>query len=140
MMAVVWMPLAWLAVLHLAESFSRRWLAVLAFALGLSILGGFPQPTLAVFVSTVVLALLLPALRLARPQVLVSTAAGCVLGILLAAVQFIPTVQLTNHSVAQYRADRPAWAAACSRKAWSPWSFPTTTTNSIPPSSTVPAT
>ena len=104
-MAVVWMPLAWLAVLHLAENFSRRWLAVLAFALGLSILGGFPQPTLAVFVSTVVLALLLPALRLARIQVLFSTAAGCILGILLAAVQFIPTAQLTNHSVAKYRAD-----------------------------------
>ncbi len=105
MMAVVWMPLAWLAVLHLAENISRRWLAVLAFALGLSILGGFPQPTLAVFVSAVVLALLLVALRLARPHVLVSTATGCILGILLAAVQFIPTTQLTNHSVAQYRAD-----------------------------------
>ncbi len=104
-MAVVWMPLAWLAVLHLAQNFSRRGLAVLAFALGLSILGGFPQPTLAVFVSTVVLALLLPALRLARPHVLLSTAAGCILGILLAAVQFIPTAQLTNHSVAKYRAD-----------------------------------
>jgi hypothetical protein len=105
MMAVVWMPLAWLAVLHLADHFSRRWLTVLAFALGLSILGGFPQPTLAVFVSTVVLAILLCALRLARLPLLLSTAAGCVLGILLAAVQFIPTAQLTNHSVAKYRAD-----------------------------------
>jgi hypothetical protein len=36
---------------------------------------------------------------------LLSTAAGCVLGILLASVQFIPTTQLTRHSVAQYRAD-----------------------------------
>lgn len=104
-MAVVWMPLAWIAVLHLADGFSRRWLAVLAAALGLSIVGGFPQATLAVFLSVVVLAVLLVALRMARPAVLVSIAAGCVLGVLLAAVQFFPTTQLTNHSVAQYRAD-----------------------------------
>jgi len=122
MMAVAWMPLAWLAVLHLADKFNRRWLAVLSFALGLSILGGFPQPTLAVFVSTVVLALLLSvpsrdrkgAVRSLSTEsrahginlsLLLSTAAGCLLGILLASVQFIPTAQLTNHSVAKYRAD-----------------------------------
>jgi hypothetical protein len=105
MMAVAWMPLAWLAVTHLAEGASRRWLAALAFALGMSVLGGFPQPTLAVFVSVVALALLLTALRLADPRLLFRTAAACVLGILLASVQFIPTTQLTNHSVARYRAD-----------------------------------
>lgn len=107
MMAVAWMPLAWLAVLHLAEArrFPRRWIAILGFALGMSILGGFPQPTLAVFVSTCVLAALLVLLRAARPPLFLYTAAACVLGILLASVQFIPTTQLTQHSVAQYRAD-----------------------------------
>ncbi len=104
-MAVVWMPLAWLAVLQLAERFSRRWLAALAFALGLSVLGGFPQPTLAVFVSVCVLALLLVLLGMARPALWISTAAGCLLGILLGAVQFLPTAQLEANSVAQYRAD-----------------------------------
>jgi Bacterial membrane protein YfhO len=104
-MAVVWMPLAWLAVLHLSEKFSRRWLAALAAALGLSIVGGFPQATLAVFLSVVVLAVLLCWQAKAPAPLLAWTACGCVLGILLAAVQFLPTTQLTNHSVAQYRAD-----------------------------------
>jgi hypothetical protein len=107
MMAVAWLPLAWLAVVHIGESrgIPRRWIAILAAALGMSIVGGFPQPTLAVFVSACVLAVLLVLLRLAPLRSLFYTAAACVLGILLASVQFIPTAQLTNHSVAQYRAD-----------------------------------
>jgi hypothetical protein len=104
-MAVVWMPLAWIAVLHLADRFSRRWLAALAFALGMSVVGGFPAATLAVFLSVVLLAVLLCWQAKAPAPLLLSTAAGCVLGILLAAVQFLPTTQLTHHSVAQYRAD-----------------------------------
>jgi hypothetical protein len=104
-MAVVWMPLAWIAVLHLSEGFSRRWLAVLAAALGLSVVGGFPAATLAVFLSVVLLAVLLCWQAKSPAPLLLSTAAGCVLGILLASVQFLPTTQLTHHSVAQYRAD-----------------------------------
>ena len=112
-MAVVWMPLAWIAVLNLAERFSRRWLAALAFALGMSIVGGFPAATLAVFMSVVLLAVLLcwqaksgtDAQTAAPASLLLSTAAGSVLGILLGAAQFIPTAQLEHHSVAQYRAD-----------------------------------
>jgi hypothetical protein len=105
MMSVVWMPLAWLAVLHLAERPSRRWVAVLGCSLGLSIVGGFPAASLAVFVSVTVVALLLVALRLAQLRLLIYTAAGCLLGILLASVQFLPSAQLTGHSVAKYRAD-----------------------------------
>ncbi len=107
MMAVAWLPLSWLAVLHIsaAGAAPKRWIAILGFALGMSILGGFPQPTLAVYVSSCVVALLLVALRRARIASLLHTAAGCILGILLASIQFIPTTQLTNHSVAQYRAD-----------------------------------
>ena len=104
-MAVVWMPPAWLAVLHLAEGFSRRWLAVLAAALGLSVLGGFPAATLAVFLSVVLLAVLRCRQAKAPALLLAATAAGCALGILLASVQFLPTAQLEQHSVAQYRAD-----------------------------------
>jgi hypothetical protein len=104
-MAAAWMPLAWLAVWKLRQEFRMDWLAVLAGALGLSVWGGFPQATLAVFVSTAVLALLLGALKLARPAGIAGTALGCVLGILLASAPFIPTTQLTNYSVAKYRAD-----------------------------------
>ncbi|MGA3039921.1 MAG: YfhO family protein [Bryobacteraceae bacterium] len=103
-MAVAWMPLAWLAIFKLRHGLRLNWLAALAAALGMAILGGFPQPTLAVFVSTVVLAATLVTLRLARIQLVATTAAGCVLGIALASIQFIPTVQLSQHSVAKYRA------------------------------------
>ena len=105
MMAAAWMPLAWLAVWHLRQKLRADWLAVLAAALGLSIWGGFPQATVAVFGSTVMFAGLLAALRLARGTVIVWAAGGCALGILLAAVPFIPTAQLTEWSVARYRAD-----------------------------------
>jgi len=110
MMAAAWMPLAWLAVWRLAaqkpgEKVRLDWVAVLAAALGLSVWGGFPQATVAVFGSTVMFAALLAALRMARPRVMVWAVFGCALGILLAAVPFIPTTQLTEYSVAKYRVD-----------------------------------
>ena len=105
MMAAAWMPLAWLAVWHLRKKLRVDWLAALAAALGLAIWGGFPQATVAVFGSTVVFAALLAGLGMARVTVIGWAACGCVLGILLAAVPFIPTAQLTELSVAKYRAD-----------------------------------
>ncbi len=105
MMAAAWMPLAWLAVWKLKDRFRMDWLAVLALALGISVWGGFPQATVAVFGSTLMFATLLAALRMARAKVILWTGFGCVLGILLAAVPFIPTAQLTELSVAKYRAD-----------------------------------
>src|ERR1700723_1728821 len=105
MMAAAWMPLAWLAVWKLREKWRLDWLAVLALALGLSVWGGFPQATVAVFGSTVMFAALLIVLRTAPGEVMVWTMCGCALGILLAAVPFIPTTQLTELSVAKYRAD-----------------------------------
>jgi hypothetical protein len=105
MMAAAWMPLAWLAVWKLREKSRLDWLAVLAAALGMSVWGGFPQATVAVFGSTLVFAALLAALRLARAKALAWTCCGCLLGVLLAAVPFIPTTQLTELSVAKYRAD-----------------------------------
>jgi hypothetical protein len=104
-MAVAWMPLAWLSVLRLREAPTRGWLAVLAAALGMAILGGFPQATVAVFMSTGVLALLLVLHKLGHVRLLALTVTGCVLGVGLAAIQFIPTSQVTNYSVAKYRAD-----------------------------------
>lgn len=105
MMAAAWMPLAWLAVWKLKENFRAPWLAVLAAALGLSVWGGFPQATVAVFGSSMIFAALAAALRMARARVILWTAFGCALGVLLAAVPFIPTAQLTQWSVARYRGD-----------------------------------
>src|SRR5271154_2025649 len=86
MMAAAWMPLAWLAVWRLKDELRADWLAALAVALGLSIWGGFPQATVAVFGSTVMFAALLIVLRMARAKVIVWALCGCALGILLAAV------------------------------------------------------
>jgi hypothetical protein len=105
MMAAAWMPLAWLAVWHLREKLRVDWLAALALALGLSIWGGFPQATVAVFGSTVMFAALLAALRMARATAILWAGCGCALGILLAAAPFIPAAQLTELSVAKYRVD-----------------------------------
>jgi hypothetical protein len=105
MMAAVWMPLAWLAVWKLREKMRADWLAMLALALGLSIWGGFPQATVAVFGSTVLFAALLAALGMARATTIAWACCGCALGILLAAVPFLPTTQLTELSVAKYRVD-----------------------------------
>lgn len=107
MMSVAWMPLAWLAVLHIAEArvFPRRWVAVLSFALGMSILGGFPQASLVVFVSVCGVAAMLVVFGPAPARALRDVAVSCVLGVLLSAVIFLPTTQLTENSVAKYRVD-----------------------------------
>jgi hypothetical protein len=102
-MAAAWMPLAWLAVCKLRHGMRRGWLAALAAALGLSVLGGFPQATLAVFVSTALLSVAMTTLSMSRPRLLFDTACGCILGLAASAVILIPTAQLTFRSVAEYR-------------------------------------
>ena len=91
MMAAAWMPLAWLAVWKLGHKLRADWLAVLAAALGMSIWGGFPQATVAVFGSTLMFAVLLASLEWRAPARSRGPCCGCALGILLAAVPFIPT-------------------------------------------------
>jgi hypothetical protein len=100
MMAAAWMPLAWLAVWRLREEVSARWLAILSASLGMSILGGSPAATAAVFASTFALALLT-----ARIRVIGLTAAACVLGLGLSGAVLLPATELTQNSVAKYRLD-----------------------------------
>jgi len=104
-MAVAWMPLAWLSVLRLSRNPTWGWMAALAASLGMAVLGGFPQATMAVFVSTAVLSIVLVLHKVSRAWLIALVMAGCGLGIGLAAIQFIPTSQITNYSVARYRAD-----------------------------------
>jgi hypothetical protein len=103
-MAVTWMPLIWLAVLKLSRQWNRRWFAVLCLALGLSVVGGFPAATLSVYISALVWAAALAVFRFSRIRLVAISIAGCAAGIALAAVQFAPTAQLTENSVAKYRA------------------------------------
>ena len=101
--AAAWLPLAWLSVIALGERFRWRWLSGLAGALAMSVLAGFPATTAVVFISCLLLAAILAVLRRASPLVLVDTAVAAVWAVLLAAIQFFPTLQLSRLSVAQYR-------------------------------------
>lgn len=98
-----WMPLAWLAVLGLRDNL--RWLPALAIALAMSVFAGHTPLTAVVFVSTLFFAVLLAAFRQARWRVVCLTAAGCVWAGLLAAVQLIPSIELSGLSIARYRSD-----------------------------------
>jgi hypothetical protein len=101
--AAAWLPLAWLAVVALAERFQWRWLGALAFALAMSILAGFPAASAVVLVSSPLLGLILVALRQASWRLPVYVAAAAVWAVLLSAIQIFPTLQLSRLSVAQYR-------------------------------------
>jgi len=103
--AAAWMPLAWLGVLALGEGFCRRWLATLALALGMAVLAGLPAVTVVVFGSALLLALVRVLFHRAswRLPGAVLLAGGWALA--LAALQFIPAVELNAHSVARFRAD-----------------------------------
>jgi hypothetical protein len=110
MQGAVWLPLIWLCVFEL-RNFKRRWLALLALALAMTVFAGLPQVALAAFSSAICLAILLavllpsgaglrPAWRLPALTLLASLWA-----LLLSAVQFLPTAELTNNSVAKYRSE-----------------------------------
>ena len=101
--AAAWLPLAWLAVVALAERFQWRWLGALAFALAMSILAGFPAASAVALISSILLALILAALRQASWRLPIYVAAGAVWAVLLSAIQLIPTMQLSRLSVARYR-------------------------------------
>lgn len=105
MMAAAWLPAAWYAVVRLRERMNARMLALLGAALGMSVVGGSPAATTAVFGSTLLLACVLFAVKLGPARTVALTALGCALGIGVAAIIFIPAAELTQSSVAKYRLD-----------------------------------
>ncbi len=109
-----WLPLAWLSALHLRRGWNRIWFLLLAVSLAMSILAGLPQVAVSVIASTLILSGILWFSERRRPHelpvrrrlnVLVSIALAILSAGLLAAVQIIPTIQLTWNSIARYRAD-----------------------------------
>ncbi len=110
MQGAVWLPLIWLCIVELGKNptFRRRRLAALALALALTVFAGLPQVAVAAFSSAICLAILLalsgaglrPAWRIPALTLLASLWA-----LLLAAVQFLPTAELTQNSVAKYRSE-----------------------------------
>ena len=102
MNGAAWIPLACLSVVRLGQDRGRRWIAVLAASLGLSILAGFPSTAAAAFITSFTLAILLSKSRLV---LLAEYAGAAVLGIGLSLVQLLPTMQATSLSVSKFRGD-----------------------------------
>jgi hypothetical protein len=98
--AAAWLPLSWMAVVDLSERFTWRWTGILAMSLAMAILSGFPAVTAVVFISSGLLACALFSWRS-----LAGLAAGSLWAIALAAIQVLPTAELTELSVAKYRGD-----------------------------------
>ncbi len=101
--AAGWLPLTWLCILELRGGVSRRWVALLAAALAMTILAGLPAMTAVVFLSAGLLAIAFAAFRLAPWKLPAAVAAAALASLPLAAIQLLPTIELTWHSVAQYR-------------------------------------
>jgi hypothetical protein len=100
----VWLPLIWLSILQMT-TFKKRWAAALVVSLAMPILAGLPQVAVAAFASAVCLAVLLAVFRLSSWRATAVVLAACVWAVPLAAIQFFPTVELTQNSVAKYRVE-----------------------------------
>ena len=100
-----WLPFAWLCVIELRSRFRWIWLAALSLALSMTVLAGLPQIAVAVFGSVACLSLALAAFRLARWTLPLQVLMSWPWALALAAVQVIPTIELTRNSVAKYRAE-----------------------------------
>lgn len=98
-----WLPLVWLGVLAVGERFSWRWTALLAAALAMSVLAGFPAVTIVAFASGGLLAGVLILLRQAPMRLLAVVAVAGAWSAVLAAVQLLPTVELVRLSTAPLR-------------------------------------
>ena len=101
--STAWFPLTVWCVVELAERFTKRWLALLAVSIAMSFLCGFPATTLVVLILSGFLCIVLALTRQAAWRLLVSYAAACGLGAAIAAVQLLPTMQLSRWSLASLR-------------------------------------
>jgi hypothetical protein len=101
--ATTWLPLALLGVLDVAERRFRRGAAIVATAVGMSWLAGYPQPTTyMIYTLPTLLATVLLADRAAvrRWAACLAVLGGAVaLGTLAAAIQFFPAAELVRESV-----------------------------------------
>lgn len=102
--AAAWMPAAWLAALRLTHDHRPRHIVFAAVPLAMALLAGAPAEAAVVLISTTLLIALRAAIQ-RRVTPILNLAAAIVLAALLAAIQLIPTWELTQNSVARFRAD-----------------------------------
>jgi hypothetical protein len=101
--SAAWFPLTCLCLVELAERPTRRWFAILALSIALSLLSGFPATTIVVVVLCGLALMAAAIARLCSWRLLVIFAAACMLAVIVSAVQLIPTFQLTHLSIASIR-------------------------------------
>lgn len=102
--AGAWLPLVLVCVWQLHRKVSLRWTAVLGVGIALTILSGFAATMAVVFAAGGFFAIVLAASRRPSWHFFAALAAGFILGLGVAAIQLIPTYQLTGLSVASNRA------------------------------------
>jgi hypothetical protein len=100
-----WLPFALLSVYRWHKEPSWRAALLLTAALALTVLAGNIPLTAVVIGACFLFGLLLAVLDGGRPAILLMTAAASFFAALLSLAQLAPTYQLTNLSVAQFRAD-----------------------------------
>ena len=98
-----WLPLVLLCVWKLSASIRVRWVALLACSIALVFLAGFPATTMIVLGAAGLLAVGLTLSHRANWKLFVALGCGVALGICIAAIQLVPTYQLTRLSVASMR-------------------------------------
>jgi hypothetical protein len=98
-----WLPLAIWCVVELAAKPSPRWTGLLALAVALVVLSGFPEAIFPVLAAAALLGLFAVLSRVALRRSLLYIAAGFVLGLLICSVQLFPTWQLIGRSIASLR-------------------------------------
>ena len=100
-----WLPLALLWVYRWHKQPGWRAALLLAAALALAVLAANPPTTAMVVAACFLFAFLLTVFDRGRPALLLMTAAALLFAALLSLAQLAPTYQLTNLSVAKFRAD-----------------------------------
>ena len=99
-----WLPLLLLCVWKLSQKITIRWICLFAWGVALTILSGFTATASVAFGAAGLFAAGLAISRRPNWKLLAACAAGLAAGNAMAAVQLIPTYQLSERSVAS---DRP---------------------------------
>ena len=99
-----WLPLVLLCIWRLSREVTIKWTAILAVSLALSILSGFIAGALVVIVAAAMVSIVLAFSIGARLRFLAAVLCASILAVGLAAIQLVPTYQLTGYSLASGRA------------------------------------
>jgi Bacterial membrane protein YfhO len=101
--SAAWFPFVLLCLLHLARGFHSRWFGGLALSAAMSLLGGFPATAIVIVALSGFFCIALACTGMAKTRLFLFCAAGWLLAGGIAAIQLIPTLQLSSLSVASLR-------------------------------------